>query len=65
MTYDEIYVDVLDSDLGVVTSTFDWSAIDTAGNPQQLHGTYTTLMARTEDGWKVINVSESFPMEGM
>jgi uncharacterized protein (TIGR02246 family) len=65
VTYDQIFVDVLDSDLGVVTATFDWNAIDTAGTPQVLHGTYTTLMARTEDGWKVINVAESFPLEGM
>lgn len=65
VTYDQIYVDVLDSDLGVVTATFDWAAIDTAGIPQKLRGTYTTLMARTENGWKVINVAESFPPQGM
>jgi len=64
VTYDQIYVDVLGYDLGVVTATFDWLAIDTAGTQQRLHGTYTTLMARTTDGWKVINVAESFPLDG-
>jgi uncharacterized protein (TIGR02246 family) len=64
VTYDRIYVDVLDYDHGVVTATFDWSAVDTAGMPQRLRGTYTTLMSRTEEGWKVVNVAESFPLAG-
>jgi uncharacterized protein (TIGR02246 family) len=64
VTYDRIYVDVLDYDHGVVTATFDWSAVDTAGVHQRLHGAYTTLMSRTKDGWRVINVAESFPMAG-
>lgn len=61
VTYDRIYVDVLDYDHGVVTATFAWSAVDTAGVSQRLHGTYTTLMSRTTDGWRVMNVAESFP----
>ena len=64
VTYDQIFVDVLDYDHGVVTATFDWSAVDTAGTPQRLHGTYTTLMSRTTAGWRVVNVAESFPLDG-
>jgi len=64
VTYDEIFVDVLDLDHGVVTTTFDWSATDTAGMPQRLHGTYTTVMSRTTGGWKVVNVAETFPFDG-
>ena len=64
VTYDQIFVDVLDYDHGVVTATFDWSAVDTAGASQRLHGTYTTLMSRTQVGWRVVNVAESFPLAG-
>lgn len=65
VTYDRIYVDVLSQDHGVVTATFDWSAVDTSGIQQQMRGTYTTLMSRTASGWKVVNVAESFPaLEG-
>ena len=64
VTYGKLYVDVLSYDLGVVTATFDWSAVDTAGVRQRLHGTYTMLMSRTTDGWKIINVAESFPLDG-
>lgn len=65
VTYDEVYVDVLSRDHGVVTATFDWSAADAAGTRQQLRGTYTTLMSRTARGWKVINVAESFSAGGV
>jgi len=65
VTYDQIYADVLGSDLGVVTASFGWSATDTNGVHQQLQGTYTTLMSLTAEGWKVINVAESFPLNGM
>ena len=64
VTLDEVHVDVLAVNFGVVTATFDWSSIDTAGAEQRLRGTYTTLMSRTPDGWKVINVAESFPLGG-
>jgi len=64
VTYDRIYVDVLSHDHGVVTATFDWSAVDTTGTQQQMRGTYTTLMSRTAIGWKVVNVAESFPPVG-
>lgn len=64
VTYDRMYVDVLNHDYGVVTATFQWSAVDTSGTLQQLRGTYTTLMSRTAGGWKVINVAESFPDAG-
>lgn len=64
VTYGEIFVDVLDLDHGVVTATFDWSATDTAGVPQRLRGTYTTLMSHTTGGWKVVNVAETFPLVG-
>jgi len=57
--YDRIYVDVLSADHGVVTATFDWSSVDTAGTQQRFRGTYTTVMSRTAVGWKVINVAES------
>lgn len=61
VTYEQMYVDVLSPDYGVVTATFNWSAVDTTGTQQQMRGTYTTLMSRTAGGWKVINVAESFP----
>jgi ketosteroid isomerase-like protein len=64
VTYDEMFVDVLGADHGVVTATFHWASVDTSGVEQRLRGTYTTLMSRTGDGWKVINVAESFPLPG-
>ncbi|MFQ5769144.1 MAG: YybH family protein [bacterium] len=60
---DEQYIDIIDRNVAIVSETFDWTATDTSGKEEKMHGTYTTVYIKRGGEWKVIYVAESFPGE--
>ena len=55
----EVHVDVLGPDAAVFTATFDWTGVDTSGAVMEVGGVWTTIWARTDEGWKIIHGHES------
>jgi len=57
----ELHIQVLASNIAVVTTTFDFAASDTTGAPIVMNGTESTVWVQTDGEWKIVNVSETFP----
>jgi ketosteroid isomerase-like protein len=57
----EAHVDVLGPDAAVFTATFGWTGVDTSGAEMEVTGVWTTIWARTNEGWKIIHGHESMP----
>jgi ketosteroid isomerase-like protein len=55
----EVHVDVLGPDAAVFTAAFDWTGVDTSEAEVEVAGVWTTIWARTDEGWKIIHGHES------
>jgi len=57
----ELHVQVLASNIAVVTTTFDFAATGTTGDPIAATGTFSTVWLHTDGGWKIVNSAETYP----
>jgi len=57
----ELNIQVLTPTVAVVTSRFDFTGIDTAGNETQFYGTWTGVWVEQDGEWKMVNAAETFP----
>lgn len=57
----ELRIQVLAKDAAVVTTSFAFSATDTAGNQFASAPTWTAVWLERDGLWKMVNVSETFP----
>jgi uncharacterized protein (TIGR02246 family) len=57
----ELNIQVLAPTVAVVTSRFDFTGVDTAGNETQFYGTWTGVWVEQDGEWKMVNAAETFP----
>ena len=57
----ELQIQILSKNAAVVTTSFDFSASDTAGNQFTASPTWTAVWLEQDGQWKMINVAETFP----
>ena len=58
----DLNIQVLAPNVAVVTSVFDFTAIDTAGATIPINGTWTAVWVEQDGSWKMANVAETFPV---
>lgn len=61
--WDEMHVQVLNSDAAVLTATVRWSSTDTAGVRMDLKGVWTAVYVHRDGQWKICARHESFEPE--
>ena len=61
--WDEMHVQILNSDAAVLTATVRWSSTDTAGIRMDLKGVWTAVYVRRDGQWKICARHESFEPE--
>ncbi|UCG89136.1 MAG: nuclear transport factor 2 family protein [Gemmatimonadota bacterium] len=61
MNWGDLNIQVLAPNVAVVTSVFDYAAIDTAGATAVYSGTWTAVWVEQDGNWKMVNVAETFP----
>ena len=57
----DLHIQVLTSQIAVVTTTFDFAASDTAGAPIAVNGTFSSVWLQADGEWKIVNLAETFP----
>ncbi len=57
----DLTVDVLAPTVALVTTTFDFSGTDSAGEVYGVAGTWTGVSVLLDGEWKIVNVAETFP----
>ena len=57
----EDHVQILSRDIAIVTSLWDWSAMDADGELDEGAGTWTVVLVKKDGAWKIVNGSETFP----
>lgn len=57
----ELHIEVLALDAACVTSTWEWSATTTAGETEDMRGTWTVVLRKHDGVWKIAVVAESYP----
>lgn len=60
-TMGEPQVEVLGPDAGVVSFRYEATAVDTAGNSEQMTAAVTAVFERRDGQWRVVQAHESFP----
>jgi uncharacterized protein (TIGR02246 family) len=59
----EDHVQVLSRDIAIVTSLWDWSSRHADGEVEETAGTWTVVLVKKDGAWKIVNASESFPVD--
>lgn len=59
--YGDLITQVLDPNVAVVTTTFDFAGTDTTGAAVAFHGIATYVWLNTDNGWKIVNATETSP----
>ncbi len=59
----EDHVQVLSRDIAIVTSLWDWSSRHADGEVEEIAGTWTAVLVKKDGAWKIVNASESFPVD--
>ena len=60
-SWGDLHIEVLTPEIAFVTSTWDWAATDAEGVREPVSGTWTAVLVRHEDAWKIRTAAETLP----
>lgn len=61
-SWGDLYIQVLARDIACVTSTWEWAATDAEGVREESAGTWTAVLVKRADAWKIATAAETYSL---